>query len=123
MCRNLVDSEEASPATAPEILLDVLMMTCVVVPRSGEDDAASGEVFTSVKNQGIEPEGGPRNTTCSAPAHKKTNLHTSTRSRGCQALNGEMKDEKSMGNCCKVVDGSDLKSLDQKQEQWRSKTI
>ena len=56
--------------------LDVLVMTCVVVPRSGEDDAASGEVFPSVKNQGIEPEGGPCTTTSSAPTHKKTNLHT-----------------------------------------------
>ena len=98
-------------------------MLALIVPRSGEDDVASGEVFPSVKNQGIEPEGGSHNTTCLVPAHKKTNLHTPTRSRGCQALNGEMKDEKSMGNCCKVVDGSDLKSLDQKQEQRRSKTI
>jgi hypothetical protein len=51
-------------------------MLALMVPRSGEDDVASGEVFPSVKNQGIEPEGGPRNTTCSTPAHKKTNLHT-----------------------------------------------
>ena len=65
-------------ATAPEILLGALMMTMfrVVVARSGEDDAASGEVLPSVKNQGIEPEGGPCTTTCSAPTHKKTNLRT-----------------------------------------------
>jgi len=75
---NLVDDEEASPATAPEILLDAVMMMMfrVVVPRSGEDDVASGEVLPSVKNQGIEPEGGPCTTTCSAPTHKKTNLRT-----------------------------------------------
>jgi hypothetical protein len=48
----------------------------LMVPRSGDDDVAGSEVFPSVKNQGIEPEGGPRNTTCSAPAHKKTDLHT-----------------------------------------------
>jgi hypothetical protein len=34
-----------------------------------------------------------------------------------------MKDETSMENCCKVVEGSDLKSLDQKQKQKRSKAI
>ena len=72
---NLVDDEEASPATAPEILLDGCLFR-VVIPRSGEDDVASGEVFPSVENQGIEPEGGPCTTTCSAPTHKKTNLRT-----------------------------------------------
>jgi hypothetical protein len=51
-------------------------MLTLMVPQSGEDDVASGEVFPSVKNQGIKPEGGPRNTTCSAPAHKKTNIYT-----------------------------------------------
>jgi hypothetical protein len=61
---NLVSVEEASPATAPEILPDALMMMMfrIVVPRSGEDDVASGEVLPSVKNQDIEPEGGSCNT-------------------------------------------------------------
>jgi hypothetical protein len=34
-----------------------------------------------------------------------------------------MKDEMSMGNCCKVEDGSDLNHLDQKQKQKISKAI
>jgi hypothetical protein len=53
--RNLVDVEDASPATAPEILLDVVRdggLFRVVIAQSGEDDVASGEVFPSVKNQG-----------------------------------------------------------------------
>ena len=74
-----------------------------MVPQRGEDDAASGEVFPSVKNQGIEPERDSPNTTCSAPAHKKTNLHTPTRSRGCQALDGEVKDEKLLQDGRKVI--------------------
>jgi hypothetical protein len=43
--------------------------------------------------------------------------------KGCQSLDGEMKDETSMENCCKVVEVSDLKPLDQKQKQKRSKAI
>jgi hypothetical protein len=63
-----------------------------MVPRSGEDDLASNEVFPSVKNQGIKPEGESPNTTCLAPAQKKTNPRTQTWSRGCQSLGGKMKD-------------------------------
>jgi hypothetical protein len=61
-------------------------------PQRGRDDVASGEVFPSVKNQGIEPERESPNTTCSTPAHKKTNPRTPTRSRGCQSLDDKMKD-------------------------------
>ena len=90
---NLVDDEEASPATVPEILLDALMMMMfrVVVPRSGEDDVASGEVLPSVKNQGIKPEGHHH---VFSPYTQENKSPHPTRTRGCQALVGKVKDEK-----------------------------
>jgi hypothetical protein len=92
-------------------------------PRSGEDDVESGEVFPSVKNQGIEPEGGPRNTMCSAPAYKKTNLHTQRDQGVVKPLTVRRKIETAMENYYKVVEVSDLKFLDQKRKQKRSKAI
>jgi hypothetical protein len=88
MIRNLVDVDDASPATAPEILFDDLwifpstapeillcwwrwLVLALVVPQRGRDDVASGEVFPSVKNQGIEPEGDSPNTMCSAVHTRK----------------------------------------------------
>ena len=126
MIRNLVDVEEASPATEPEIFLDGAQKHLARVGFFPEEEGMMQQAekyFPRQRTKVIEPEGDSPNTTCSAPAHKKTNLHTPTRSRGCQALNGEMKDETSMENCCKVVEVSDLKILDQKHEQKRLKAI
>jgi hypothetical protein len=42
--------------------------------------------FPQLRTKVIEPEGESPNTTCSAPAHKKTNPRTPTRSRGVNPL-------------------------------------
>src|SRR3989337_1522272 len=93
---NLVDDEEASPATAPEILLDALMMMMfrVVVPRSGEDDVASGEVLPSVKNQGNRTRRRSLHHHVFSPYTQENKYPHPTRTRGCQALAGKVKDEK-----------------------------
>jgi hypothetical protein len=92
---NLVVVEEASPATAPEILLDALMMMMfrVVVPRSGEDDVASREVLPSVKNQGNRTRRRFLQHHVISPYTQENKSPHPTRPRGCQALDDKMKDQ------------------------------
>jgi hypothetical protein len=81
----------------PEILLYALMMMMmfrVVVPRNGEDDAASGEVLPSVKNQGNRTRRRSLHHHVFGPYTQENKSPHPMLTRGCQALAGKVKDEK-----------------------------
>jgi hypothetical protein len=70
----------------------MMMMFRVVVPQSGEDDVASGEVFPSVKNQGNRTRRRFLQHHIISPYTQENKSPHPMRPRGCQALDGNMKD-------------------------------
>ena len=123
--RNLVDVEEASPATAPEILLDDGEMTHLALWFLEAERMMQQAVkyFPQLRTKVIEPEGSPCNTTCSALAHKKTNLHTQRDQGVVKPLTVRRKIKHRWVFCRKVKYSSDLNRLEQKQKRARSKAI
>ena len=60
---NLVDDEEASPATAPEIASDGLLRIALWFPEAERMMQQAVKYFPQLRTKVIEPEGGPCNTT------------------------------------------------------------
>ena len=73
MRRHLIDVDDVSPATAPEILPATCELRWLFPEEEGMMQYSRGKYFPQLWNQDINPVGESHNTSLAAPAHTTTN--------------------------------------------------